>query len=252
MPNPDHSDLDKKYFIDHTVYNCPYCNRNNVPYEFLRVCRFDWSKTKECYAFFISCKYCKNTSMHLSYERIFDQYQNPDFLDGIDIDSSIFYSVPTSFFTIDSRIPKPIRAAVTEAEGCVKMNYLTGASACARKAIYELLVKENAAGDDYTAKIKSLKEKFPNCEPGFFDTIGQIQGMTSDMVHEQSWPKWDSKYLKLIIETIKVILYEIYVLPDEKADRIKAIERLHQDVKVASKAKRNTSDTNSATLNGSQ
>ncbi len=27
----DLSHLDDKYFIDEYVFNCPYCNRNNVP-----------------------------------------------------------------------------------------------------------------------------------------------------------------------------------------------------------------------------
>ena len=105
------------------------------------------------------------------------------FNEGVDFDSNIFYSVPTSFFTIDRRIPKLIREAITEAESCVKMNFLTGASACARKAIYELLKKEDASGDDYNGKIKSLKDKFKECDPKYFDTLGQIQSMASDMVH---------------------------------------------------------------------
>jgi len=40
--------------------------------------------------------------------------------------------------------------------------------------------------------------------------------MASYKVHEQSWEKWDSGNLKLIIETVKEILREIYVLPKVK------------------------------------
>jgi hypothetical protein len=29
----DYSYLDKQYFIDSTVYNCPFCNRKNVVYK---------------------------------------------------------------------------------------------------------------------------------------------------------------------------------------------------------------------------
>jgi len=46
-----------------------------------------------------------------------------------------------------------------------------------------------------------------------FDNLGDIQDMTSEKVHEQSWDKWDSNALRLIIETLKIILYEIYVQP---------------------------------------
>ena len=108
------------------------------------------------------------------------------------------YTQPTSFFTIDSRIPRIIRELITEAEGCLKMNFITGASACMRKAIYELLVKENAIGDDYTDRIRSLKQKYPDSDESF-DVLSHIQDMTSDKIHEQSWDKWDSKNLKLII-----------------------------------------------------
>ncbi len=44
-----------------------------------------------------------------------------------ELDEHIFFSVPTSFFVIDERIPRIIRELITEAEGCVKMNFLTGA-----------------------------------------------------------------------------------------------------------------------------
>ncbi len=68
--------------------------------------------------------------------------------------------MPTSFFVIDARIPGIIRELITEAKGCLKMNFLTGASSCARKAIYELLVIERAEGADYETRIKSLKPKY--------------------------------------------------------------------------------------------
>src|SRR5207237_780503 len=81
---------------------------------------------------------------------------------GVDIDANIFYHVPSSFFVLDNRIPRVIREQVTEAEGCLKMNYLTGASACTRKAIYELIVIAQAQGENYEDKIHSLKAKFPD------------------------------------------------------------------------------------------
>jgi len=150
--------------------------------------------------------------------------------DDLDFDEVIFYSVPTSFFVIDERIPSEIRELITEAEGCLKMNHLTGASACARKAIYELTVKEKCEGDDYESKIKFLKKQFPQIDPELIDVLAHIQDMTSDKVHEQSWPKWDSKNLKLILETLKVILHEIYVLPDERKKRSKNVQKLKEDL----------------------
>jgi len=246
----DKSALDKKYFIDETVYNCPFCNRRNIAYRITDDFSFNWSDEKECYVYFVECSYCKNISMHLSYEYIIDTnrvIRIPSgnffpFRNDIDIDSKIFYSVPTSFFVIDSRIPRIIRELITEAEGCLKMNYLTGASACMRKAIYELLVIEETGEGDYESRIKSLKQKYPNSDPQLYDILSHIQDMTSDKVHEQSWDKWDSLYLKLIIETLKTVLYDIYVTPQIKKERSIEIQKLQEKVKKNKKIVKQASD----------
>jgi len=235
----DQSYLDKKYFIDKEVYNCPFCNRNNVLYKITRYFKFDWSGSKECYAIFVKCSSCDSVSLHLSFEKIIESNESLpgpkrlyySFVDNIDIDSNIFYSVPTSFFVIDNRIPRLIRELITEAEGCLKMNYLTGSSACMRKAIYELLINEELTNGNYEDKIKSLKSKYPNSDPVPYNILSHIQEMTSDKIHEQSWDEWDSDNLHLIIETLKNVLYEIYVLPREKDERAKKIKDLHQKSK---------------------
>ena len=91
------------------------------------------------------CESCEKDSLHLSNKEISEYAGSRGnkavyiFLEDIDdLDAEIFYSVPTSFFTVDSRIPVTIRELITEAEGCLKMNYLTGASACMRKANHEM------------------------------------------------------------------------------------------------------------------
>jgi hypothetical protein len=232
----DNSYLDKKYFIDRYVYNCPFCHRGSVSYAIGGATKFDWSIDKTCYVFFVECSSCHKTSMHLSYESLVERRDiTPRDLviksEVEDIDSKIFYSVPTSFFVIDSRIPKIIRELITESEECLKMNFLTGASACMRKAIYELLIKENAQGENYESKIKSLKSKHPSIDPELFDILSAIQDMTSDKIHEQSWDKWDSPNLKLIIETLKNILYEIYVLPKIKKEKLATIQKIRERIK---------------------
>jgi hypothetical protein len=54
--------------------------------------------------------------------------------------------------------------------------------------------------------------------------------MTSDKIHEQSLDEWDSHYLQLIIETLKTVLYDIYVSPQIKTERSNFIQQLHQSV----------------------
>lgn len=241
---PDHSHLDQMYFIDRDIYNCPFCNRRHVSYTVGDFSQFDWSDTKNCLAVFVQCDSCRNISMHLSFsldilsKDVYGKYQ-PRFSEQPDLDSKIFYSVPTSFFVIDGRIPTTIRELISEADGCLKMNYLTGASACARKAIYELTVKEKAEGPDYETKIKSLKGKNPTVDAELFDILSHIQGMTSDKIHEQSWDKWNPTNLKLILETLKAVLHEIYVVPAEKAARAKAV----RDLKAEAGAKESKSQS---------
>ena len=175
--------------------------------------------------------------MHLSFKMLLEQYTSShgyliekNKFQDTDIDDNIFYSIPTSFFVMDSRIPAIIRELITEAEGCMKMNFLTGASACTRKAVYELTVKEGTEGEDYESKIKSLKAKFPNIDTVYFDVLSHIQGMTSDKIHEQSWDKWNSTNIKLILETLKAILHEIYVTPEKKKDELKIVQALQQQI----------------------
>ena len=71
------------------------------------------------------------------------------------------------------------------------------------------VVIEKIEGQDYESRIKALKKKYPNTDPDYFDTLSHIQEMTSDKVHEQSWDKWNSPDLQLIIATLKNIFYDI-------------------------------------------
>jgi hypothetical protein len=95
-----------------------------------------------------------------------------------------------------------LRALITEAEGCSKMNYLTGASACTRKAIYEFLALQKAEGANYDDKIASVRAKFPQVDVKLFEILGHIKDVTSDDVHEQSWVAWDSGNLSLFLEAL--------------------------------------------------
>ena len=93
----DESYLDKKYFIDEEVYNCPFCNRNNLKYDLIHQYTFDWSKEKTCCVYFVECSSCENISMHLSYEELRKIHVYPSggksysgkFRHDIDIDSMI-------------------------------------------------------------------------------------------------------------------------------------------------------------------
>ena len=142
---------------------------------------------------------------------------------GRALDESFFYSVPTSFFVLDERVPRVLRELLTEAEGCLKSNFLTGASACARKIVYELGALNKAAGDSYEERIKALKLIHSEVEPEFFDTLLTIQQVTSSKVHENSFDGWEAKHLRIILASLAEVLHEIYVVPALREDRRKAI-----------------------------
>jgi len=232
-PMADESHLDAKNFVANDVYNCAFCKRRRVTFTQAGHFQFEWTRDKPCHIWLLRCNSCQMTSLHLSFNDISNSEWK--FQKGIDLDANIFYSVPTSVFVLDSRIPNILRDLIGEAEGCLKMNFLTGASACTRKAIYELTLHEKAEGDNYDEQIKSLKSKHPEIPSELFDVLAHIKDMTSDKVHEQSWDKWDSKHLTLFIQTLKTILQELYVIPKERDQRTQEIRGLLQGVREKQK-----------------
>ena len=194
----DQSHLDSKYFVAHDRYNCPFCNRRHVGFSAVSAITFDWSNTKECEIWRVRCDNCERscqcTSLPVDLHDV-DEYGRSvtRFKPGIDLDAAIFYSVPTSFFVIDERIPRVIRELISEAEGCVKMNYVTGASACTRKAIYELLAGQKCEGANYDDKIRALRDAHPEVDPTHFEVLGHVKDVTSDHVHEESWEFFGAK-----------------------------------------------------------
>lgn len=238
----DDSRLDSRYFIDDKVFNCPFCNRRHVTYALSYPQAFDWTENKPCNIYLVKCNSCGHVSMHLSFKDLaYHTGSGYRFSSGTDLDAAIFYSVPTSFFALDNRIPRVLRELLTEAEGSLKGNYLTGASACARKVVYELSHLEGGTGDNYEERIKSLKALKPGVPAEYFDTLLTIQQVTSEKVHEESYDGWQAKHLRLILATLSEILNELYVVPALRAERRDAILKLKTEV-VTSKQSRPKED----------
>jgi hypothetical protein len=239
----DQSRLDQRYFVDTYVYNCPFCNRRHVSYSVSGSTSFGWTESKDCYAYFVSCHSCANDSMHLTFQKLAlypiaaakgNNRWRFKVEEGIDagefLDRAFFYSVPTSFFVLDERVPRVLRELLAEAQGCLKSNFLTGGSACARKIVYELAVLEQAKGDTYEDRIKSLKDVHPEIESTFFDTLLTIQQVTSTKVHENSYDGWESRHLRIILAALSEVLHELYVVPALREDRRKAILTLKDEL----------------------
>jgi hypothetical protein len=222
--------LDNKYFVDKGRYNCPFCNRRHVVFKVTAVQQFNWTDTKRCTVYFVRCASCEKVSMHLSFTVLSEDYNPLLFKSDIDIDEHLFYSVPTSFHVVDERIPRVLRELLTEAEGCLKSNFLTGASACARKIVYEMAVLAETEGNNYEDRIKALKAKYPAVDGTYFDTLLTIQQLTSDKVHEESYDGWQSKHLRLILATLIEVMNEVYVIPAVREEKRREILKLKQDV----------------------
>jgi len=231
---PDQSHLDSRYFVDSSVYNCPFCNRRNVAYVVSAKFRFDWAVSKACYGYITQCSSCDDESMHLTFTEVQTKFLGnrgnfPRYRFSLEdeaessLDELFFYSVPTSFFALDDRIPRVLRQLLTEAEGCLKSNFLTGASACARKLVYELGVLNRAEGENYEDRIKSLKGLHAEVDPTFFDTLLTIQQVTSTKVHENAYDGWESRHLRLILLALSDVLHEMYVVPALRSDRRAAV-----------------------------
>ena len=181
--------------------------------------------------------------MHLSYRALelqwkkgahgsdsFHQFSNLD----QPIDEYFFYSVPTSFFVLDPRVPKVLRELLTEAEGSLKSNFLTGASACARKIVYELAKIQKVDGRSYEDRIKALKDAHREVDPAYFDTLVTIQQVTSSKVHENAYDGWNSQHLRVILSSLREVLHELYVTPALRADRRESILKLKDEVLASS------------------
>ena len=158
-------------------------------------------------------------------------------LKDANLDDLFFYSVPTSFFTLDDRVPRILRELLTESEGCLKSNFLTGASACARKINYELAILNEIDDENYEERIKSLKNKHNKIEQTYFDTLLTIQKVTSSKVHENSYDGWTSGHVRLILASIREVLRELYVVPALRDDRRREIIELGNELLTVGPAK---------------
>lgn len=114
--------------------------------------------------------------------------------------------------------------------GSLKNNFLTGASVCIRKLIYEFANKQNAEGKNYEERIKSLKKNLPNVDKDYFDDLLLVQKLASDKVHEGSYDGWSAEHLKLMLATIRTMLNEVYVSPVDKKRRRKSLLELKSKI----------------------
>lgn len=130
-----------------------------------------------------------------------------------------------AFLTPDARVPASLRDLLGEADGCLKHNFLTGATACAQRAMQGLLTIEKADGADVPARIRALNEKYPAVPQMLSSVLLQFGDATS-----RDGAKLSASGLNLLVVTLKAVLYEIYVLGPERAERLEYVRQVFDSI----------------------
>ena len=131
------------------------------------------------------------------------------------------------FLTVDDQVPLPLRALLDEADGCLKMSFLTGAGACAERTLDLLLAEQAVAGSDRAEQILQLGKKHPAVAESFMRGLSLVTNHPSGA--------WDEARATLAIAILKAIAYEIYVLGPERKERAAYVIELLGRYKSAGK-----------------
>ena len=125
------------------------------------------------------------------------------------------------FLTVDARVPDAIRQLVEEADGCLNMGFGVGGSACIRRAIRRTFEIEEVDEGDFGASVQALAKKHEGIAPTLFQVI-ELLGAGEDPLNPDA--------LRALIATFKGILYEVYVLGEERAESLAYLSKLLQAV----------------------
>jgi hypothetical protein len=129
-----------------------------------------------------------------------------------------------AFLTIDPRAPGAVRELLVEADGCVKAGFMTGGTVCAQRAIQTLLQHEGAEGGTYEARLHALSQKYPSVPQSLFALCIRLGEPGKEH------PALDVDRLKVLTVALKIMLYEIYVLGPDRADRLKYLQQMLEAV----------------------
>lgn len=123
------------------------------------------------------------------------------------------------FLVVDRRVPEAIRQLLDEADGCLNMAFAVGGSACVRRAIRKAFEIEGVDEDDFGASLTALGQKHQAVAPTLFQVMGVLGGGDDPLPADA---------LKALIATFKGVLYEIYVLGEERLESLAYLSELLQ------------------------
>jgi hypothetical protein len=131
------------------------------------------------------------------------------------------------FLHLSEPVPLPLRALLDEAEGCLKMAFMTGAGACAARTLDLLLAEQGLGGADRSDQIQQLGKKHPAAE-------SFLRGLALAMNNPSG--AWDESRVTLAVVILKAIAYEIYVLGPERKERTAYVIELLERFKAAGRS----------------
>jgi hypothetical protein len=123
------------------------------------------------------------------------------------------------FLTVDRRVPEAIRQLVEEADGCASMSFNVGGSSCVRLAIRKAFELEEIEADDFRAGVIALGEKHHGVASTLFQVMDRL-GAGDEPLQIDT--------LKALIATFKAVLYEMYVLGEERRETMAYLSELLQ------------------------
>ena len=132
------------------------------------------------------------------------------------------------FLTLDDNVPRPLRALLDEADGCLRMSFLVGAGACAGRTLDLLLAEQGLSEGDRADQILQLGKKHPAVSESF------LRGLS--LVMNNPTGSWDEARATLSIAILKAIAYEIYVLGPERKERAAYVIELLERYRSAGKS----------------
>jgi len=134
------------------------------------------------------------------------------------------------FLAVDPRVPEVVRQLLEEADGCMNMAFSVGGSACVRRAIWKTFEVEGVQEEDFVASLHALAQKHEGLPPTLFRVI-ELLGAGDDPLHVDA--------LKALLATFKGVLYEIYVLGEERAESMAYVSKLLQALDRAAVPQKN-------------
>jgi hypothetical protein len=123
------------------------------------------------------------------------------------------------FLIVDRKVPEAIRQLLEEADGCLNMSFTVGGTACVRRAIRKAFEIEGVEDDDFSASLVALGQKHPSVAPTLFQVL-DLLGAGEEPLHPEA--------LKALLATFKGVLYEIYVLGEERLESLAYLSELLQ------------------------